>query len=68
MGIKPHVEVTRFTSRNLLASSSLLCHDASNFFRRKKSCKEKLNILRVVPMTTLLDQKADFFLYILALK
>ena len=31
------------------------------FFRNKKSDVKKLNILRVVPMTTLLDQTAVFF-------
>ena len=32
-------------------------------FRPQKSFKEKLNILRVVPMKTLLDQTADFLIY-----
>ena len=44
--------------------------DVQISFRRQKSDAEKLNILRVVPMTTLLDQAADFLyqVYILALQ
>ena len=34
------------------------------FFRRQKSCVKKLNILRVVPITTLLHQTADLFYFI----